>query len=60
MKYSVEELIATYEKRVKVIDKLIEEANDNLTKIRQEARKLVYQEVIKDLNYVLRDAKDPT
>jgi RNA-binding protein YhbY len=58
MKDSIEELIHTYSGRVRYLDQLNKEANDNLSKIRIGAKKSVYEEVIKDLKQMLEDAKD--
>lgn len=58
MKDNIEELIDDYTRRVKALDLLNEQANDNLSKVRLGAKRMVYLDVIIDLKRMLKDAKD--
>ena len=58
MKDNIEELIHTYSVRIRYLDALNKKVNDNLSKIRIEAKKSVYDDVIKHLKQILEDAKD--
>jgi hypothetical protein len=59
MKEAILDLIESYKRRIKALDGLLEEANDNLSKIRLGSKKSVYQDVIKELQYLVKD-EDPT
>ena len=58
MKDNIEDLIHTYSGRIRYLDELNKEVNDNLSKIRIGAKKSVYEDVIKDLKQILEDVKD--
>ena len=54
----IKELIDDYERRVKALDLLHKQANDNLTKIRLSAKRMVYMDVITDFKRMVKDAQD--
>lgn len=60
MKDSIKELIESYERRVTALKQLHEEANDNLSKVRLAAKKSVYDDVIRELKYLVKDEEDST
>jgi adenylosuccinate synthase len=55
MKDSIIEYVERLEKRVKALQDMLEEATDNQTKVRLEAKKSVYKDVIHELTYLLQD-----
>jgi hypothetical protein len=58
MKDRIKGLIDDYDRRIRALDILNEQANDNLSKVRLGAKKSVYEDVIKDLKKILENVKD--
>ena len=59
MKEALLDLVESYKRRITALDGLLEEANDNLSKVRLSTKKSVYQDVIRELQYLVKD-EDPT
>jgi hypothetical protein len=59
MNEAILDLIESYKRRITALDSLLTEANDNLSKIRLGTKKSVYQDVIRELQYLVKD-ENPT
>ena len=55
MKEALLDLIESYKRRILALDSLLAEANDNLSKVRLGTKKSVYQDVIRELEYLVKD-----
>jgi adenylosuccinate synthase len=55
MKDSIIEYVERIEKRIKALQDMLDEATDNQTRVRLEAKKSVYKDVIHELNHLIQD-----
>jgi hypothetical protein len=55
MNEAILDLIESYKRRILALDSLLAEANDNLSKVRLGTKKSVYQDVIRELQYLVKD-----
>ena len=60
MKEAIEDLIATYKKRVDYLRVMIRESKDNLAIIRYQSKKSTYYQTIRELEMLLKDEQDKT